>query len=230
MAISAWPFQGETVSDAQWALLMSMLARSGGLDGVDGASDLEVSVSSGLTVSVAGGSLLACGHGVVNSAPDTVTLTTAHATLPRIDRVVMRLDMAAKTAVLGYVTGTAASSPTAPALTQNTAATYEVALCDVTVPPGASTLVSGNLADRRRVLAVDTDGIQAADITDSTSLGRAILTAADSAAVLTALGFSSPVVALLNATTAEQMREALRIFKDGASFTPTTDDLRYTDV
>lgn len=273
MTITGWPFQGTTVSDAQWALLMSLLSRSGGLDGVSASGHFVVAVSSGLTVSVTAGDLLACGHGVSSSASENVTLDAAHATLTRIDRVVARLDMVAKTAALGFVKGTPSGSPTAPTLTQDTSATYEVLLADVTVPPGVSTLVSGNVEDRRRVLVVDTDGIQAADITDSTSVGRAVLTASDAsasrsaigaqvagsyaaashthpasqisdstslgrsiltasdrAAVLTALGLSAPVKALLDASTAVQMREAMRFFKNGATFTPAADDLKYTDL
>lgn len=187
MTITAWPFQGTTVSDGQWALLMGLLSRSGGLDGVDQAGHFAVAVSSGLTVSVAAGNALGCGHGVSNSASADVTLDTAHATLARIDRVVIRLDMVGKTAVVGFVKGTAAGSPTVPALTQNTAATYEIPLANVTVPAAVTTLVSGNISDQRRVLAVDTNGVQAADITDSTSVGRALITAADAAAARTAI-------------------------------------------
>jgi len=182
MAITGGPFQGTTVSDAQWALLLGMLARSGGLDGVDEAGHFLVSTSTGLTVSVAAGNAYAAGHFGVSDGAATVTLDAADAN-PRIDRIVLRFNMSAKTVTLAAVKGTPASTPTAPALTQNVSGTYELLLADVTVPALASALVSGNISDQRRVLAVDTNGVQSTDITDSTSIGRQVLTGASAAAI-----------------------------------------------
>lgn len=59
---------------------------------------------------------------------------------------------------------------------------------------------------------------------------KTLVSATDMADLLTKIGFSTVVKALLVATTAIGMREAMRFFKNGATFTPATDDLKYTDL
>src|SRR5688572_10261808 len=59
-------------------------------------------------------------YGVMNDADVTLSITAAHATLPRIDRVVFKVEDSqyagvANTSSVVVVTGTAAASPSAPA-------------------------------------------------------------------------------------------------------------------
>ena len=63
----------------------------------------------------------------VHTGQETLAIAAAHATLARIDRVVVRRDLAGRTAVLAVLTGTPAEPPTAPALTQVAAGVWEIA-------------------------------------------------------------------------------------------------------
>lgn len=89
----------------------------------------------------------------------------------------------------------------------------------------ASDIKSG-VFDAARIPAID---VTPDDITGATAVGKAVLTAADKAAARTAIG-ETVGVQVMSATTAIAAREALRIFKNGATFTPQTDDLRYRDA
>lgn len=103
---------------------------------------------SALAVVVATGGAWIEGFYYETDAPLTVTLSAAHATLARIDRIVVRLDRTANTIVVDKLTGTAASSPSAPALTQ-TDTLWEMVLADVAVPAAAGVVTAGNVTDRR---------------------------------------------------------------------------------
>lgn len=87
--------------------------------------------------------------------------------------------------------------------------------------------IKSGVFDPARIPAVD---IEADNITDATSVGKGVLTAADEAAARTAIGAGAAGSDLLTAATVIAAREKLRIFKNGATFTPQTDDLRYKDA
>jgi hypothetical protein len=67
---------------------------------------------------------------------------------PRIDRIVLRRDLGAKTVVPAVLQGAAAASPVAPALTQNEDAVWEMPLYQVLVPANSGTPVSINVDER----------------------------------------------------------------------------------
>lgn len=73
---------------------------------------------------------------------------TANASNPRIDRVIIRLDWTANTIQLAVLRGTPATSPTAPALTQNSSR-WEISLAQILVGANVSTIVAGNVTDER---------------------------------------------------------------------------------
>lgn len=68
----------------------------------------------------------------------------------RVDRIVLRLNknIEARTIELVYLTGVAAQSPSAPALTR-TEAIYEIALADIAVRPNVTTVTQSDIYDRR---------------------------------------------------------------------------------
>ncbi len=116
---------------------------------------LQVNIVSGLSVSVNTGMCAIQGSAAANTGAYGVTLDTAatltcnaaNPTQPRIDSVCMTvtdLGTSGSTAVVQIITGTPASSPTAPTLPSNS-----LLLCNMTVPAGATTLTSGNLSDMR---------------------------------------------------------------------------------
>ena len=73
---------------------------------------------------------------------------TTEAELSRIDRMILRLDLAARTISLEKVIGMAAATPEAPALTRN-AETYEISLAQVLVRAGADELLPSDITDER---------------------------------------------------------------------------------
>jgi len=80
-------------------------------------------------------------------AVQTFTHTT-EAELGRIDRIVLRLDLTARTISLVKLIGTAASTPEAPALTRNEE-TYEISLAKVLIRAAAQELLASDITDER---------------------------------------------------------------------------------
>ena len=112
------------------------------------ASNLRVSPSSGVNITVASGSAWINGYSYENTSPLELVLETPHGANARIDRVVLRLSMPERRIYAAIKTGTPASTPEPPELTR-TSDVYELALADVTVPRAAVSLVVGNIADQR---------------------------------------------------------------------------------
>jgi hypothetical protein len=93
----------------------------------------------------------------VYSGPDTLVIAAANPTNPRIDRVVLRRDLAGRTGLVAVLTGTPAASPTPPPLTQNVAGIYELPLAQVRVNASASSIVNANITDERGTRATGPD-------------------------------------------------------------------------
>lgn len=151
MAQSAWPFENVDTSETQF----SQWARNIG-EGVKGSSagtELKpFGDSTGLQVKVPAGQAMVRGHYYTSTAQETLAIGAAHATLGRIDSVVLELDPSGNTILLKVVAGTAASTPAAPTLTQTDAGIYQIRLANVTVAAAATTISAGNVADTRTFL------------------------------------------------------------------------------
>ena len=111
---------------------------------------LKVSAGGGMSLIVAPGAGLIDCHWFRARSAETVTISSAHAVLPRIDCVVARLDLteAVRAITLEVVPGTPAENPAAPAPTR-TASIQEYVLAHVLVPAGASAIVEDNITDTR---------------------------------------------------------------------------------
>lgn len=136
---------------AQWARLSAALTNNGIVPGF--ANELEVvpTAPESLAVDVSLGRFHIEGrYYEVFSEPVTVALTAADPTDPRIDRIVVRRDLASREVVAGVVTGTPAPSPTAPALTQSPTGVWEEPLALVDVAASASTITAADITDDRR--------------------------------------------------------------------------------
>lgn len=101
-----------------------------------------------------------------NDASDTLTITTANPTNPRIDRVVVTVNDAYYTGstnnvVLQVLAGTPAGSPTAPATPANS-----ISLATIAVAAGALSIGSGNITDTR---VLTTTNLPTGDITAVTA-------------------------------------------------------------
>lgn len=112
------------------------------------ATAMQVTASSGMTVQVgAGWGFIKCRY-VCNTAGYFLTLDAADVLLPRIDRIVMRLDMTNRLIEIAIKKGTAASSPTAPALTRNDDV-WELSLAQIAVAANATAISQADITDER---------------------------------------------------------------------------------
>ena len=83
-------------------------------------------------------------------AADSLIVSPADPTYPRIDRVIARLSRESnKTISYGIIEGTPAATPTAPTLTQTDIDIYEVALYQIYISAGAITITDADLTDER---------------------------------------------------------------------------------
>lgn len=113
------------------------------------STGMQVLATTGLQIKVQAGSCFINGYrGKVEEGGENITLDTADINFPRIDRIVARLSIANREITLEVLKGTPASNPIAIVLTRNSNI-YEIALADVTVGKGASTITQANITDTR---------------------------------------------------------------------------------
>ena len=155
MTLTYFPFDsgaGANVIEAQWGEMARLWLNTGVCRFNRSAIDLNLfevyGDNSGLQVKVKSGTAWIEGYYVSSSAEEIVTLATADATNPRIDRIILRLDRNANTISLTKLTGTPAASPSAPALTQNTLL-WEISLAQVVVAATDTLIAAGDVTDER---------------------------------------------------------------------------------
>ena len=151
MAQTSWPFENIDTSESQYSALFSYFQDNGVAGDASGASTLNVTTTTGLGLSVAAGFAVIRGFAYQNTSAVALTVDTANSQ-PRVDTVVLRLDPSANTIVAAVKKGTAAASPSAPALTQIAGGVWEMPLADVYLSANATSLSPGDLVDRRGFL------------------------------------------------------------------------------
>lgn len=109
---------------------------------------LAVTSSGGLSVSVSAGWGFIESRWFKNAAAYTLGLETADPTNPRIDRVTLKLDLSARTIAITAKTGTAAATPSAPALTRSSSV-YELSLAQIYIVAGATAITNSEITDER---------------------------------------------------------------------------------
>ena len=115
-------------------------------------NDLQVVPGNGMSVVVKPGGCHIEGALGYNDNDVTLNLDPSNASLPRIDRIVLRFNTSVDVrSIMVYVkTGTTASNPQPPALTQQDNL-YELGLADITIPKGATYISAANIRDTRMV-------------------------------------------------------------------------------
>ncbi len=113
-------------------------------------NELQIAESTpaAMTVDVNSGSGYVKGRVYINTVPTTLTITANSSGDPRIDRVILRVSIAAQTIRLVVLAGTSATNPILPTLTQD-ANTYEVSLAYIWVADGATTINNEDIHDER---------------------------------------------------------------------------------
>lgn len=148
MAQSSFPFENVDTTETQFSQMFRNMGE--GVKGSSAVNDLKpYGDSSGLQVKVYAGQALVRGIYYVSTATETLAVTTAHATLGRIDSVVLELDPSANAILLKVLPGTPASTPVAPTLTQTDAGIWQQLLGTVAVAAAATTISAGNVTDSR---------------------------------------------------------------------------------
>lgn len=148
MAESSWPFDsgaGSASGEDRWYKMAPLWA----LDGVTASGGLAVTTLSGRNLQVATGEAWVHGAYYVNDAALSVPIAANASGNPRIDRVVLRRDLSANTVVAAVVQGTAAASPTAPALTQSATGIWEVPVARYRAESGFVNTDALKLTDER---------------------------------------------------------------------------------
>ena len=160
--VTTYPLDGITYDAADAAGYNS--ARTSGVYSAE--EDYTVTPGGGYTVKVSGGRAWVhpakyVGYSIIKQEPDTLTLPLADAQRPRIDRVVLRYDAAARKSYLLVLEGTPASTPTAPAISR-TNLLYDLCLAQITRPAGSTVITAGNITDTRldeSLCGVMSDGV-----------------------------------------------------------------------
>lgn len=152
MALTAYPFDNQTVTEQQYGDLFGSVAQSGIL-GAPTANNFLVTAtgsSMALAVTSVGGASRAIvrGHAVLMTTNEALTVPAANTTL-RADLVVLRMDYGANTIGPAIRTGTPGSA-TPPAPVWGTGGVYELPLAAVAVGASATTISAANLTDLRR--------------------------------------------------------------------------------
>lgn len=160
MAIS-WPFDSTVSQDAEGnpiysraysatvlARILAKYFRNGVFS--DASTGLQVTAGTGLSVTVLPGDALINGHHFYEESETPLSLPAADGSLARIDTVVLRLNLTVSVLSIGLavVSGTAASTPAAPALTRN-ASVWELGLANVLVSAGATEISQAKITDTR---------------------------------------------------------------------------------
>ena len=141
-------------SSALWALMQTSTFRGGVIPQVEEELNVTASDPPAMTVEVNRGRAFILGrfYALSGELGETLTLDipTADVTNPRIDRAVLRLNLApeVRTITTELLVGTAETNPTSPALTR-TATIWEFSLAQIQVDAGTPTIESADITDER---------------------------------------------------------------------------------
>ena len=173
----SWPFDSTVTYDGEGnpiyaktysSDVLATILRKYFRDGVftADAESFQVLEDSDMDILVDPGHCLIQGRHGYNEAVSALTVSAADPSLPRIDLVVLRLNLgvSALSIELFMVDGAAAVSPAAPALTRNSTV-YELALAEIYVAAGVTAITQANITDTR--LDSDRCGVVASIIGDT---------------------------------------------------------------
>lgn len=112
------------------------------------SSALQVTPSSGMVVNVQPGKSFIVGRKYENTTALPLTIDTANGSLPRVDRVCIKLDKIGRTIEAVVKTGVPATSPVPPELIR-TNDVFEISLAQVLVGASAAAITAANITDER---------------------------------------------------------------------------------
>ncbi len=142
MAITSVGFDG-TVTEAQWSNTQLRGSEGGYRHFVWTGGDVTPGTGRAVSVGVLDAWVAGTWH--VSDTATPVALDANGSTNRRIDYIVLDVDWVANTATITRVTGTAASNPIPPVLTQTAGVRWQMPLARVTVRPGATTIAVADI-------------------------------------------------------------------------------------
>lgn len=152
MAISAYPFDDQDISEAQFGALQGTSIATG-IAAAPGTNHFKITATGSnmvLSATAVGGNSLAIvrGHAVVMTTDTTATVAAADATA-RVDLVVLRLNYATNSITPVILKGTAGSS-VPPAPSWGAGGFYDLPLATVAVGGSVLFITQANVTDVRR--------------------------------------------------------------------------------
>lgn len=112
------------------------------------STNTQVVADGGMNVSVQQGKAWIDGYILYVDNPQSLALDTGNNLLPRIDKIVIRLDKINREIVLAVKKGTPATNPTAPSL-QRDGDMHELGIANIRVDREASTITQSDITDLR---------------------------------------------------------------------------------
>jgi hypothetical protein len=145
-------------SSANFAEVLNKVLTTGYFAGSGGELAVTASSPADMNINVATGEAWIQGYYYKNTDSKTLAVTAADGSNPRIDRVVLELDLVTNRLInLKMLDGTPAASPVAPTLTQS-GTTYQITLAQVYVDTGATSIASGTITDERDTVTAPVSG------------------------------------------------------------------------
>lgn len=114
----------------------------------DTIGNLSVSPNSGMSVTIAPGKAFVNGYCMISNSAVSIAISAANSSLDRIDRIVVRLDLAGRNMDIVLLEGTPAGMPAPPELTRNTSR-YEICLAEIYVAAGTTAITEAMITDTR---------------------------------------------------------------------------------
>lgn len=113
-------------------------------------SELQVIAEGNMTVSILPGGCHIEGARGYEASKRNISISAAHSSLKRIDRIVARMDDSdsVRSIELYKKEGVSSTTPTAPELVRESNY-YEIALADIYIMPGATEITNANIVDTR---------------------------------------------------------------------------------
>lgn len=109
---------------------------------------LQIIALSGMNVSLAQGFAVILGYFYKNDGSFSIVIDSADPNLPRVDRIVLKLDLTARTIHVEVKKGATSSSPVVPSL-QRDSNIYEISLAKINVLAGITAITAANITDER---------------------------------------------------------------------------------
>ena len=152
-------------SAEDWAAYFASFVSNGVF--VQPSNSLQVIANTGMSITIKSGSGFINGYYYRNTTDMIKTLAVADGVYNRIDRVVLRWSLINRNITIQVLQGSVAQVPAVPVLTRN-AEIYELALADIYIGAGSTSVQQSRITDKRgdsSVCGIVTSVIQQVDLT-----------------------------------------------------------------